>query len=98
MPERLGGSGEKYATFTSGDRLDEPLDTRVPGDGARDVASRASEGARLLLVRAEPFQRRREAFARRCHDEPRLSLTDDVERPARIRHRHDRLLGEKRLV
>ena len=57
MPDRLGGSGEKYATFTSGDRLEEAVDARVPRDGARDVAARASERPRLVLVRAEPLER-----------------------------------------
>src|SRR5437868_2991770 len=40
MPDLLGGSGEKYATFTSDDRREQPFDARVPGHGGCDDAPR----------------------------------------------------------
>src|SRR5665647_3015861 len=98
MPDLLGGSGEKYATFTSGDRIEEPLDARVPRDGARDVASGAPELSCFVLVRPKPFERAREVFAARRDDEPCLPLPHDVERPTGVGHRDDRLLREERLV
>ena len=69
MPERLGGSGEKYATFTrtAASRRSTHAShvTR-----ARDVAARAAERARLVLVRAAT-RRARELRRRRRDDEAR---------------------------
>src|SRR5664279_5684924 len=98
MPDLLGGSGEKYATFTSRNRLEESCDARVPGDGPRDLATRTAEGPGFVLVRSEPLERSREVFAPRRDDEPGLALAHDVERPTGVRHRDDRLFGEERLV
>src|ERR1041385_8814404 len=97
MPERSGGSGEKYAAFTSADRRKQPVDARVPRDGARDVATRAPERAGFVDIAGQPCAGARNIRAGWRDHEGRLTVADDVERATRIRRRNDRLLGEERL-
>src|SRR5260370_1458838 len=97
MPERSGGRGEKYATFTSADRREQPVDARVPRDSARDVAARSPERTRLVGVAAQRGHRAGHIRARRSDHKAGLTVAHDVEWPARVRRRHDRLLGEERL-
>ena len=97
MPLVLGGSGEKYATFTSTDRRQQPVDARIPGDRTRDIAACAAERLRLVDMGAQPRASARDVVAIRCDDEAGLVVAHDVERPACVHGRHDRLLGEERL-
>ena len=84
----LGGSGEKYATFTSGDRREEPVDARVPRDGAARARARRGRArcASSVCPRSHAHARASVLDARR-DDEPGLALVDDVERAAGVGRR-----------
>ena len=66
----------------------------------RSAVPRDPHGDRLVAPRGRPASRERggDRVGARLDDEPGRAVVDDLERPAGVGRRHDRLLGEERLV
>src|SRR5207247_640270 len=93
-----GTASSESAAYSPRHRREQPLDARVPGNEPRDVAARAAERARFVLVLAQPAARARELVDRRSDDKARLAVAHDVERAAGVDGCDHRLLREERLV
>src|SRR5207237_1645730 len=74
------------------------VDARVPRDALRDRLAGPAPRLRLLDIPRELGAGLRDRTGVRLHDEPRLAVAHDLERPAGVERRDYGLLGEERLV